>query len=55
MDVKLKTARDKLENLTITIKNEGVKPKKNEKVVNEQALLLERLKSKHWSQHQKTS
>lgn len=49
MDVKLKTARDKLENLTITIKNEAVKKRKKEKLDENQGQqqLLERLKSKH--------
>jgi hypothetical protein len=44
MEVKLKTARDKLENLTITIKNDGgsAKKKKNDKSENP---LLERLRS----------
>jgi hypothetical protein len=52
MEVKLKTARDKLENLTITIKNDGSATKKkknsNEKVDKEQNQnpLLERLRSK---------
>lgn len=43
--MELKNARDKLENLTITIKNEGVK--KNKNVKGDQVMLLERLKGKH--------